>query len=189
MRNKPKRKGRGNMPLILDLCGGTGAWSKPYKDAGYSVRLIDINSGEDVRLIEYIDEPIRGILAAPPCTVFSYARQRYGMPYEHELIDALSIVDACLRAVYIYKPRWWALENPRNKLRRYLGAPRMTFKRWWFEDEQEKPTCLWGEFNVPAYSPGKRIKPSTYKTKRQNADPSDGITPPGFAKAFFEANP
>lgn len=20
--------------IILDLCGGTGAWSKPYKDAG-----------------------------------------------------------------------------------------------------------------------------------------------------------
>ena len=24
--------------IILDLCGGTGAWSKPYKDAGYDVR-------------------------------------------------------------------------------------------------------------------------------------------------------
>ena len=23
--------------IILDLCGGTGAWSKPYKDAGYKV--------------------------------------------------------------------------------------------------------------------------------------------------------
>jgi len=25
------------MKTILDLCGGTGAWSKPYKDAGYHV--------------------------------------------------------------------------------------------------------------------------------------------------------
>jgi len=23
--------------IILDLCGGTGAWSKPYKEAGYQV--------------------------------------------------------------------------------------------------------------------------------------------------------
>jgi hypothetical protein len=23
--------------IILDLCGGTGAWSKPYKDASYTV--------------------------------------------------------------------------------------------------------------------------------------------------------
>ena len=175
--------------IILDLCGGTGAWSAPYKEAGHDVRLIDIGGGMDVRLLEYIDEPIWGILAAPPCTVFSYARQRYGMPHEHELIDALSVVDACLSAVYIYKPKWWALENPRNKLRRYLGRPRVTFKRWWFEDEQEKPTCLWGEFNFPSYDPGKRTKPSTYKTSIQNAFPWEGITPPGFAKAFFEANP
>ena len=26
--------------IILDLCGGTGAWSKPYKDAGYDVRVV-----------------------------------------------------------------------------------------------------------------------------------------------------
>jgi hypothetical protein len=26
--------------IILDLCGGTGAWSKPYRDAGYDVRAI-----------------------------------------------------------------------------------------------------------------------------------------------------
>ena len=27
-----------NKRIILDLCGGTGAWSKPYKDAGYTAR-------------------------------------------------------------------------------------------------------------------------------------------------------
>lgn len=25
--------------IILDLCGGTGAWSRPYKEAGYDVRV------------------------------------------------------------------------------------------------------------------------------------------------------
>lgn len=28
--------------VILDLCGGTGAWSKPYKEAGYDVRVITL---------------------------------------------------------------------------------------------------------------------------------------------------
>jgi hypothetical protein len=175
--------------IILDLCGGTGAWSKPYKDAGYDVRLIDMPS--DVRLLEYHPDTHRqvyGILAAPPCTIFSYARQRYGLPTQDELLSSLSVVDACLRAVYVYKPQWWALENPRNKLRRYLGQPRMIFKQWWYEDGQEKPTCLYGNFNFPIFNPGKRTKPSTYKTKRQNADKKDAITPPGFAKAFYEAN-
>lgn len=28
--------------LILDLCGGTGSWSKPYRDNGYDVRVITL---------------------------------------------------------------------------------------------------------------------------------------------------
>ncbi len=36
--------------IILDLCGGTGAWSAPYKKAKYDVRLIDLP--EDIRLLE-----------------------------------------------------------------------------------------------------------------------------------------
>jgi ubiquinone/menaquinone biosynthesis C-methylase UbiE len=26
--------------IILDLCGGTGSWSKPYSDNGYDVRIV-----------------------------------------------------------------------------------------------------------------------------------------------------
>lgn len=29
-------------PIILDLCGGSGSWSKPYVEAGYDVRLITL---------------------------------------------------------------------------------------------------------------------------------------------------
>jgi len=28
--------------VILDLCGGTGAWSKPYKEAGYEVIVLTL---------------------------------------------------------------------------------------------------------------------------------------------------
>ncbi len=28
--------------IILDLCGGTGSWAKPYKDAGYDVMTITL---------------------------------------------------------------------------------------------------------------------------------------------------
>lgn len=28
--------------IILDLCGETGSWSKPYKEAGYDVRVITL---------------------------------------------------------------------------------------------------------------------------------------------------
>jgi hypothetical protein len=173
---------------ILDLCGGTGAWSLPYAEAGYDVVLVDLP--RDVRLIRHMEFPerVHGILAAPPCTVFSYARNRYE-PKDQELIRALSVVDACLRAALLYRPKWWALENPRNKLRRYLGSPRLTFCQWEYGDERHKPTCVWGDFNAPMFRVGKRTKPSTWQTNRQNADPEDAVTPPGFARAFFEANP
>ena len=35
-------KNTNNNKIILDLCGGTGSWSKPYKDAGYDVRVITL---------------------------------------------------------------------------------------------------------------------------------------------------
>jgi len=55
--------------IILDLCGGTGAWSKPYAEAGYDVRNITLPD-YDVRTYEPPDD-VYGILAAPPCTIFS----------------------------------------------------------------------------------------------------------------------
>ncbi len=60
--------------IILDLCGGTGAWSKPYKDAGYDVRLITLPE-YDVLNYEPPDK-VHGVLAAPPCTHFSIACNR-----------------------------------------------------------------------------------------------------------------
>jgi site-specific DNA-cytosine methylase len=147
----------------------------------------------DVRLMAFtgarsLGGPVQGILAAPPCTVFSYARNRYE-PTDDELRSALSVVDACLRAVMLYRPRWWALENPVNKLRRYLGPPRWTFRHWQYGDPAEKPTALWGTFEPPMFLVGRRTKASTFKTAKQNAEPWDAITPPNFARAFFEANP
>ena len=99
------------------------------------------------------------------------------------------MVDACLRAVAIYRPRWWALENPRALLRRYLGAPRLEFYHWQYGDAAHKPTGIWGEFTVPFKRPVARTKPTTWQTSRENALPEDAVTPAGFARAFFEVNP
>jgi hypothetical protein len=118
------------MLRILDLCGGTGSWSRPYAEAGYDVLVIDpVTDGRDVRLLQAKQGRIHGILAAPPCTVWSYARNRY-MPTEAEMLQSLSVVDACHRIVLVQMPLWWALENPRNKLRTYLGPARLEFYQW-----------------------------------------------------------
>jgi site-specific DNA-cytosine methylase len=175
--------------VILDLCAGSGAWSAPYQAAGYEVRRFDLP--DDVRLMPCDTALlVHGILAAPPCTAFSYARNRYPAEGE-ELLAALSVVDACLRAVAVYRPRWWALENPRALLRHYLGPARLEFCQWEYGDPGHKPTCIWGDFAVPMKRPRPfgRALASTWQTSRENALPADAVTPPGFARAFFDANP
>lgn len=180
------------IPRILDLCGGTGAWSQPYREAGYCVDIVDpIADGRDARLLQRYNGGFVGILAAPVCTVFSYARNRYP-PTEAELLNALSLVDACLRIAWVQMragASWWALENPRNKLRQYLGPARLEFYQWEYGDAGHKPACIWGDFTIPAKHPKPRTKPSTFKTSHENASPHDAITPAGFARAFFAVNP
>ena len=69
MPNPTKSVKRNSDKIILDLCGGTGSWSKPYKDAGYDVRLITLPD-YDVRTFDAtydlkIDEKnVHGILAS-----------------------------------------------------------------------------------------------------------------------------
>lgn len=53
---------------------------------------------QDVRLVEHIGRPVHGILAAPPCTVFSLAGE-WVQRTDDEIKLALGVVDACLRAV------------------------------------------------------------------------------------------
>lgn len=54
---------KGNI-IVLDLCGGSGSWSKPFREAGYDVRLITLPD-YDVLTYEPPDN-VWGILAAPP---------------------------------------------------------------------------------------------------------------------------
>ena len=180
------------MLTVLDLCGGSGAWSQPYADAGYSVVKVDLP--QDVRLWEWAsDLNIHGILAAPPCTVFAGSGAMWHRT-RADMVDGLSIVDACLRMVVIYRPRWWALENPVGKLRRWLGPPRMMFQPSDYGDTYTKKTLLWGDFKPP-YKVN-RVEPTEgskmnlrYGGKSNRTKSLRSITPAGFAQAFFEANP
>src|SRR5690349_8707505 len=101
------------MLTILSLCDYTGNWSRPYEEAGYEVIRVDVQHGQDARLLTHIGQPVHGILAAPPCTHFSKAGAHlWETKGEAAILEGLAIVDACLRAVAIYRPAFWALENP-----------------------------------------------------------------------------
>ncbi len=200
--------------IILDLCGGTGAWSKPYRDNGYDVRIIDpqewieddFGTG-DVRLFKKPKEQIYGILAAPPCTHFSGSGSRHWEKKGAEpLIEGLSVVDACLRIVFITDPVWWVLENPVGRLKHYIGDAKCTFQPYQYGDAYSKRTCLWGDFNMP--EPTDIVEPDMVEfiskkgeTKRMSRNYYDALklpknerarlrsmTSPGFAQAFYEEN-
>ena len=178
--------------IILDLCGGTGSWSQPYADAGYDVRIIDPQmDGQDVRLFHKPKEQIYGVLAAPPCTVFASSGARWPRT-DDDYIQGLSVIDACLRLVVTTQPVFWALENPVGKLVRWLGKPKMYFDPCDYGDSYTKRTCLWGEFNTPEVHPVEPTDGSKmhlqYGGKSVRTKIMRSITPPGFAKAFFEAN-
>lgn len=175
--------------LVLDLCGGTGAWSAPYKRAGYQVEIIDITT--DVRLYRSgLSLPVHGILAAPPCTMFAVSGARWKRT-NGQMREALSVVDACLRIIMATKPKWWALENPVGKLVRYLGPPRFYFDPCDYGDAYTKRTALWGEFNVPRWRPvvPSAKSPIHYMAPGPERAAKRSITPAGFARAFYEANP
>lgn len=135
--------------LILSLCDYTGAWSQPYEDDGYEVVRIDVQHGQDVRLLELPDKPVHGILAAPPCTMFANSGARWERSTD-DMLSALSVVDACCRIILASTPAWWVLENPPGKLSRYLGPPRWTFNPNDYCDDYTKFTCLWGDFLLGA---------------------------------------
>ncbi len=207
--------------IILDLCGGTGAWSKPYKDAGYDVRVItlpqyNINKTfydsdtiyfDGINTVTIDADRIYGILAAPPCDQFSFAKTT-GAP--RQLFMGMKTVLSCLKVIWAsqYNPtspytkttslKFWALENPNGLLKRFLGRPSFEFNPYDFGDNYKKRTHLWGWFNEPKKAPIKCDKPKFDRLKTKEIHPEfygkytrqerRAITPQGFAKAFYEAN-
>lgn len=179
--------------IILDLCGGTGAWSQPYREAGYDVRLVTLPE-YDVRNYEP-PANVYGILASPPCAEFSIAKGNR----PRDFTTALEIVRRCLDIIWQCRLAstltFWCLENPVGFLRQFLGVPPLTVRYFWFGDALNKPTDLWGYFKRPARlretpdSLQKRIAiKGILSTQNMLRSVLRAKTPSGFAQAFFKAN-
>ena len=180
------------MFTILSLCDFTGEWSRPYREAGYDVRQVDIKHGEDIRLFEALPYPVRGVLCAPPCTSFAGSGARWWKDKgEQAILDGLALVDACLRIVMVHRPLWWVLENPVGRLNKWLGDPKMYFNPSDYGNPYTKKTGLWGEFSMPPFKPVEATEGSKIHLMAPSPDRGTrrSITPDGFARAFFDANP
>ncbi len=191
--------------IILDLCGGTGAWSKPYANNGYDVRVI---TAPRYNVLTYTPpDYVYGILAAPPCNSFSRANWAVKRS-ERDFTVGFSIVKACLNIIWEIQKKgaplkFWALENPVGYLYNFMGKPSFYFQPWQFGEQgvtATKRTAIWGYFNHPAKTVRKRTiryinpKPKSKNTEKRNKAwgsanlETRGITPAGFAQAFFIKN-
>jgi len=173
--------------LILDLCGGTGAWSRPYERNDYEVLNVTLPIYDVLNFTPPIN--VYGILAAPPCNHFSTADGKKAT--EEELRDSMKIVAACLKIIweceYQQHLKFWCLENPKARLRWFLGEPKVTVNYSDYGMFVKKPTDLWGMFNVPRTCPNTLRYPSFDKVMTRKAV-ERAITPEGFANSFYRAN-
>lgn len=199
--------------IILSLFDYTGHWSEPYRKAGYTVWQRDIKLGADI--FEDVQEAmydrseglrVHGILAAVPCTDFANSGARWWKQKEKEpgpenpwcSFDNrteyfVGMVLATLAIIEWLEPKWWVIENPRGRIRNLvpeIGAPKLVFQPWQFGDPYMKETFLYGQFN-PKLPQTPVLPLEGSKMHRMGSQQQDerSITPKGFARAFFLANP
>lgn len=199
--------------VIISLFDHSGEWSRPYREAGYPVIHFDIKEpggfgwSHDIAdfSVEYLTEElgldlVYGIIAAPPCTHFTVSGAQYwpAKDADGRTDEMLELVYTVFRCVELFSPVFWCFENPVGRLPKLipgLGKP-WYFQPHWFGDAYTKKTGLWGRFNnelerndvepVRACKAGSWLMQLGGKSEKTKALRS--VTPPGFARAFFEAN-
>lgn len=212
-----------NGKLIVSLYDYTTAWARPYIDNGYPVICWDKQVEGDIlegftRLCHLIEEtgyPVYGLLAAPPCTDFTKSGARHWAKkdspttafdvWDCQTEHSEALVSIVLHFVDLFKPKFWAMENPPGRLERLIPDLKpyrsYSFHPYHFGDPYSKETILWGRFNTalvrtpvePVWmttSTGKRFAPLFWHTggNTKNRQNLRSVTPKGFAQAFYNAN-
>lgn len=207
------------MKTILSLFDVTGNWSKPYRDAGYQVIQHDIKLGWDIftdtipaAIEDFVEgRQIHGILAAVPCTDFAVSGARWWkdketqpagydsdeVRFESTVEMSVFFVMSVLFLVDMFKPQWWVIENPVGRIHKLvpeIGEPLMYFNPTDFGHPYTKKTALYGKFNTnlqktPVLNLFGSEMWAKYGGKSERTKAARSVTPEGFAKAFFKANP
>lgn len=191
-------------PTILSLCDYTGTMVQPWVEAGFPAMIVDLQHepgwhtdglltrvGLDVR--EFPPSWDAGIVFAfPPCTDLANSGARWfrgkglrALSGAIELVAVCAEISEAAGAPYM-------IENPVGQLSTYWRKPDHTFDPCDYGDPYTKKTCLWtgGGFIMP---PKNRVEP-TEGSKMHRLPPGPdranlrSATPPGFARAVFEAN-
>lgn len=168
-------------------------------------------------LMQQIEETglrVYGMIFQPPCTDFASSGARWMAekdkpapgyePFESTTDLSIGLVQIGLHLVDIYKPTFWVMENPKGRIEtlnpELKPYRKMQFHPCDFGDPYTKLTILWGKFNADLVKTP--IEPKMYEYggkkgsymwaklggKSARTKNLRSATPPGFARAFFEAN-
>ena len=142
-------------PSLLALFDHSGAWSKPYREAGWDVVQVDIKNGVDILSFEYKSfTKFNGVLAAPPCTDFSLSGAQYwkAKDMDGRTAYSISLVQKTLEIIEYFNPFFWGLENPLGRIQKCipeLGKPKYWFHPSDYGENYTKRSYLWGKFSPP----------------------------------------
>lgn len=147
---------------VVDLFSGLNGWSAPFKDRGHETFTVDIDERfdsdlhADVRRLKPRDFPWQPdvVLASPPCDAFSVMNINKNWTIDNEpktekAEEALWILVDTLNLIGALKPKYWIIENPRDKMRKlpHLAMyERRTVTYCQYGEKRMKPTDLFGVF-------------------------------------------
>lgn len=184
--------------LCIELGSGKKGGSQAFTN--YEIVTIDINKKLKPTIqadINYLPLKERCkpdvLLMWPPCDFFNLMSNQWP---KKGIGDSLKIIGSCLDAVVYLQPKKWLLENPKGRLRWFLGKPTQTiyYSDYDFNYKAQKPTDLWGNINLPMTKTVRRPrtklngKHTSNFYKAFSSNPADNAEVPlGVSKAILEA--
>jgi hypothetical protein len=187
--------------LCIGLCSGKEGFEQAFKLAvDWEVITIDIVKKHkptiqaDINFLPLIKKlNPDALLSGPMCDNFTLMSNQWP---KIGIRDALTLVGSCLEAVNYLQPKKWLLENPKGRLRWFIGKPAQTiyYSDYDFNYKAQKPTDLWGNIRLPMPKGVRRPRtklngkhtPNFYKAFSNN--PSDNAAVPlGVSQAILEA--
>lgn len=200
-----------DLPAVVSLCDRSGVMVRPWAEAGFECWCVDLKHSirRDRREgnVNFVWGDVRswvpprevrgrvGILFSFfPCTSDAVSGARdFLKKGPMMLADSLELFNAS-RMAGAWSGAPYAIEHPVTSLSSYVGKPDHTFQPWQYGDGWAKQTCLWTGNGFVMPEPTVKTKPEGVTQKIWLMPPGEerqdrrAETPPGFARAVFEAN-